>query len=66
MQYLSVVEYHTYTRVLYHPCCNAEWGLKLGLTATAPSNDRSKAYTVDRSCSGTMSANIALLFGPHL
>ena len=34
--------------------------------ATAPSKERSKAYTVERSCSGTMSANIALLLLPHL
>ena len=34
--------------------------------ATAPSKDRSKAYTVERRCSGTMSANIALLLLPHL
>jgi len=32
----------------------------------APSNERSKAYTADRSCSGTISANIALLFVPDL
>ncbi len=33
---------------------------------TAPSKERSNAYTADRSCSGTISANIALLFVPDL
>ncbi len=32
----------------------------------APSKERSNAYTTERSCSGTISANIALLAEPHL
>jgi len=33
---------------------------------TAPSKERSNAYTAERSCSGTISANIALLLVPDL
>lgn len=36
------------------------------MAPTAPSKERSKAYTAERSCSGTISANIALLFVPDL
>lgn len=60
-QYLK--QYHTGPR---HDAIGCSPTKGAAHAATPPSKERSKAYTVLRSSSGTISANMALLLDPHL